>query len=207
VLPYEAPFNWAAINNFAAAHAGGAYFLFLNNDVEVIEAHWLEAMLEHAQRKEVGVVGAKLLYPNNTIQHAGVIIGMGRHAAHAFQYVPADSPGYIDLAILIRNYSAVTGACMMIRREVFSELGGFDEHMKVAFSDIDVCLRAREKNYLVVYTPYAVLYHHEMATRGSLHPEDDDQYFYNRWRNVVDQGDPYYYPYLSLVHSDFRLRL
>ena len=207
VLHYAQPFNYAAINNAAAAHALGSHLLFLNNDVQVIEAEWLEALLEHAQRSEVGVVGAKLLFPDNRIQHAGVIVGMRGIASHAFKHLPAESPGYCGLAQVIRNTSAVTGACMMVRRTVFEELGGFDERLQFAFNDIDFCLRARERGYLVVYTPYAVLSHYEGATRGILHLRADEQHMRRRWGKLIDRGDPYYNPNLSREHEDFRLRL
>jgi ubiquinone/menaquinone biosynthesis C-methylase UbiE len=181
--------------------------LFLNNDTEVITEEWLAAMLEHAQRPMVGAVGAKLLYPNRTIQHAGAVLGHGGVAGHAFWYLPADDPGYFDLAQVVRNCSAVTGACMMMRKSVFAEVGGFDENIKVAFNDIDLCLRVREKGYLVVYTPYAVLYHLESATRKSLHPATDEAYVRKRWGGAIEAGDPYYSPHLSLKRFDFSLRI
>ena len=207
MLPYQAPFNWAAINNFATTHAKGDYLLFLNNDVKVIEPESLEAMLEHAQREEVGVVGAKLLYPDNRIQHAGAVLGIGGICSHAFKGVPVQSHSYMGLAEVTRNYSAVTGACMMMRRNVFEALGGFDEQLKVAFSDIDFCLRVREKGYLVVYTPHAVLYHYESMTRGTLHPPEDEGRMHERWGHLIDAGDPFYNLNLSLCIEDFRLRL
>jgi len=207
VLSYPHPFNWAAINNFAAKRAGGSYLLFLNNDIEVIEPDWLTAMLEHAQREEVGVVGAKLLFPSGLIQHAGAVLGIGGVCGHAFKGLPAESPGYVDLAKVVRNYSAVTGACMCVRREVFDSVGGFEEGLRVAFSDIDFCLRIRERGLLVVYTPYSVLYHHESATRGTWHPSEDTQFMRDRWDSLIAAGDPYYNPNLSLLHEDFRLRV
>jgi GT2 family glycosyltransferase len=166
VVSYPPPFNWAAINNFASRRATGAYLLFLNNDVEAIEPEWLEALLEPAQRKDVGAVGAKLLFPNHTIQHAGAVLGIGGVCGHAFKGLPGDTPGYLDHAKAVRNDSAVTGACLMTRRDVFQSVGGFDEQLRVAFSDIDFCLRVRDKGCLIVYTPCAALYHHESATRG-----------------------------------------
>ncbi len=207
VISFDEPFNFSRINNVGSRHATGDVLLFLNNDTEVIAGDWLEAMVEHVQRPEVGVVGAKLLYPNGTIQHGGVVIGFGGFAGHAFWYLDQDDPGYFDFAKVIRNYSAVTGACLALRRGVFEEVGGFDEHLGVAFGDIDLCLRIRERGFLVVWTPYALLYHYESASRGALHPESDEQYARARWKALLDSGDPYYNPNLSLSQFDFSLRL
>ncbi|WNG18380.1 glycosyltransferase [Cystobacter fuscus] len=207
VLRDTRPFNWAAINNSAAEQAQGEYLLFLNNDVEVIDPDWLEAMLELAQWPEMGAVGAKLLFPNDTLQHAGVVMGIGGVANHAFKHLGAEQPGYFNLAQVIRDYSAVTGACMMVRRSVFEELGGFDERLRVAFNDIDFCLRLRERGYSVVYTPHAKLYHYESATRGTLHPPEDERFMRERWEQVLKGGDPFYNPNLTLQQEDFGLRL
>jgi len=211
-VKFDGPFNFSKINNLGARHAKGDHLLFLNNDIEVIGEDWLEAMLEHSQRPEVGMVGALLLYPNGgrshrpgMIQHAGVTIGIGPFAGHAFKRLPADRRNYYDLHRVIRNCSAVTAACAMMRRTVFDEIGGFEEKLKVAFGDIDLCLRVREKGYRVVYTPYAMLYHHECATRGRLHPVDDADYAINRWRDVIIKGDPYYNPNLTLLREDYSL--
>ena len=207
VLPFQKPFNYAAVNNFAASQACGDYLLFLNNDVEVISSEWLEAMLEQAQRAKVGIVGAKLLYPSNRIQHAGVVIGLGGVAGHAFKHLPADDPGYFYLPKVIRNCSAVTGACLMVRQKVFEEVAGFDERIHVAFNDVDFCLRVRVQGYLVIYTPFALLYHHESATRGTLHPLEDEQFVRDRWADLMKKTDPYYNPNLTLDYEDYRLRL
>jgi len=212
VLKFEEPFNFSRINNFGAKYAKGEHVLFLNNDTEVADEHWLDSMLEHSQRPEVGMVGALLLYPSGiashapgTIQHGGVILGVGGVAGHAFKYLPADRHYYFDLHWTIRNCSAVTGACAMIRREVLDEVGGFDENLKVAFGDIDLCLRVREKGYRVVYTPYAMLYHKECATRGKLHPSEDEAYMMNRWRDTLIKGDTYYSANLTLLREDYSL--
>jgi GT2 family glycosyltransferase len=164
-------------------------------------------MLEHAQRPQVGAVGAKLLYPNDTIQHAGVVLGHGGVAGHAFWYLPEAHVGYFNFAQIIRNCSAVTAACLMMRKSVFSEIGGFDEKIRVAFNDVDLCLRIREKGYLIVYTPYALLYHLESASRKKLHPMSDEAHVRTRWGSVVQAGDPYYNPHLSLERFDFSLRI
>jgi GT2 family glycosyltransferase len=207
VIPVPGLFNYSHLNNVGAAHARGEFLLFLNNDTEVIAEEWLEALLEHAQRKEVGAVGARLLFPNDTIQHAGVILGHGGFANNAFWGESAASPGYCCLSHVVRNCSAVTGACMMTRRAVFDEVGGFDENLAVAFGDVDLCLRMREKGYTVVYTPYATLYHLESATREDLHPMTDEAYARQRWGWLLVQGDPYYNPHLTRERFDCSLRI
>ncbi len=166
VLPYGGPFNWSAINNEAVRRSHGDLVLFLNNDVESSRHGWLAAMVEHALREEVGAVGARLLYPNGMVQHAGVMLHSEAVARHPFRFLPAEAPGYFAMAKIIRNCTAVTGACMMVRRRLFEELGGFDESLPLVFNDIDFCLRALERGYRIVYTPYAELTHHESLTRG-----------------------------------------
>ena len=212
IVKFDEPFNFSKINNLGAKHAKGDHLLFLNNDTEVVGECWLEAMLEHSQRPEVGMVGALLLYPNGSrshsptrIQHAGVTIGVGGVAGHAFKHLPADRRNYYDLHRVIRNCSAVTAACAMMRRNVFDEVGGFDEKLKVAFGDVDLCLRVRERGYRVVYTPYAMIYHHECATRGTLHPAEDETYAIDRWGDAIIKGDPYYSPNLTLLRQDYSL--
>jgi GT2 family glycosyltransferase len=178
--------------NFAAREVEQTDFLlFLNNDTEVIEPGWLEAMVEQGQRPEVAAVGARLLFPNGNTQHEGIVIGLGGVASNV------DHGGYFDLGQTIRNCSAVTGACMLMRPETFLELGGFEEGLRVAFNDVDICLRAREKGSLIVYTPHALLYHDESSTRGSLHPPQDDLLFRERWGEPAELTDPYYNPCLS----------
>jgi GT2 family glycosyltransferase/2-polyprenyl-3-methyl-5-hydroxy-6-metoxy-1,4-benzoquinol methylase len=201
VLDYPHPFNYARIMNFAAEQAGGDYLLMLNNDTEVASPEWMEAMIEHAQRPEVAAVGARLLYPDGRVQHEGIIIGfVGGSAGNV------DHGDFFALGETIRNCSAVTGACMMVRPEVFWELGGFEERLGVAFNDVDFCLRAREKGYQIVYTPYAQLYHHESATRGRLHPSEDEAFFRARWGNPGEYVDSYYNPNLDRLRP-FHLRL
>ena len=201
VLRYPSEFNFSKIVNFAAGEAEGAFLLFLNNDTEVISGEWIEAMLEHAQRPEVAAVGARLLFPDGSPQHEGIIVGPGRGLAEN-----AVRGGYFGLDRCIHNTSAVTGACMMTRREMFWELGGFEERLQVAYSDVDFCLRAREKGYVVVYTPYATLYHDEGSTRarlGPAQPEADAELFRQRWAGY---RDPYYNPNLDLDNL-YALRL
>jgi GT2 family glycosyltransferase/polysaccharide pyruvyl transferase WcaK-like protein len=201
VLPYPHPFNYARMMNVAVSKGGDAdLVLFLNNDTEVISGEWLEAMVEHAQRPEVAAVGARLLYPDGTPQHEGIIVGFGGGSAGNVNF-----GGYDGMGDTIRNCSAVTGACMLFRREVYEEMGGLEERLGVAFNDVDFCLRAREKGYQIVYTPHAVLYHHESATRGTLHPDEDERFFRARWGDPGDYRDPYYNPNLDPLAS-FQLR-
>lgn len=207
VWPCPGPFNFSTINNVGAAQAKGEYLLFLNNDTQAMRPDWLTAMLEHAQRPEIGAVGAKLLYPGGGIQHAGVVLGIGGVAGHAFKHLPPDATSYFDLADIVRDCAAVTGACMMVRRKVFEEVGGFDERFKVAFNDVDLCLRIQRRGYRIIYTPLAVLYHHESATRGRVHPSEDDALAWRLWGDVIRAGDKYYNPNLSSSHEDWSLRL
>jgi len=190
--PHE--FNFPRLMNLGARESGDAgACLFLNNDTEIISPDWIEAMLEHAQRPEVAGVGARLLYPDGHIQHEGVIMGIAGGSAGNI-----DHGGYFGMGETIRNCSAVTAACMMVRPDVFWELGGFDEQLRVAFNDVDYCLRARDKGYLIVYTPHALLYHYESATRGKLHPMEDEQFFRDRWGNPGEYKDPFYNPNLDI---------
>lgn len=214
LLPWDHDFNYSRLNNFAAAQARGDVLLLLNNDTEAQTADWMERMLEHALRPEVGAVGAKLLYPNGDIQHAGVIVGIHGVAAHAHRGFSASSIGYCHRLVATQDLSAVTGACLMIRRGVFREIGGFDERLAVAFNDVDLCMRIRRRGYWVVWTPFAELTHHEYATRG---PEDSSEklwraeqeanVFIETWRQELREGDPFYSPNLTLASEDFALRL
>lgn len=206
VLRYEPDFNWSAINNVAAGQARGSLLLFMNNDMEVINGDWLEALVEHAQRPEVGAVGARLLYPDGRFQHAGVVTGLGGVAGHAFKYFPGDDRAYFHLPQVVRDTSAVTGACMMVRREEFERVGRFDERLRVAFNDVDFCLRLRAAGKLIVYTPYATLCHFESASRGPSHPPEDEALMRRRWAEVL-ANDPYYNPNLTLAREDYSLRI
>ena len=172
-------------------------------------------MLEHAQRKEVGAVGAKLLFPNGTIQHCGIILGLGHHRVASIPYYKyPDHDGYCGIINRIRNLSAVTGACIMMRKEVFEEVGGFDQNLELAFNDIDLCLKIREKGYLIVYTPYTVLYHHESLSRGyddTLEKQEkflkEVEYARKKWSHVIDKGDPYYNQNITLDKEDFSIKI
>ena len=207
ILQFKSDFNFSKINNFAVSKAKGKHILFLNNDIEVICKGWLKAMLEHSMRKEVGAVGAKLIFPNNTIQHAGTVLGLGGLAGHSHKHFPAESNGYFGALNTIRNYSAITAACMMTRKEVFEEVGRFDEiKLSVAFNDVDICLKIRKKGYLIVYTPYAALYHYESKSRGyDLNP-NEILFMKNKWGNIL-LSDPYYNPNLTLDSEDFRIKI
>lgn len=199
-IDYDQPFNYSALHNHAVQRANGEMLLMLNNDTEVITADWIECLIEHAQRPEVAVAGCRLLYPDDTVQHAGVIVGIGSFAGHAHHLMRADHPGYMARPHLLQNVSAVTFACAMMRKTVYLELDGLNaKELAVAYNDVDFCLRARERGYLIVYTPHAELYHHESKSRGG---EDSDEkrqrfseetaYMHRRHRQVIEGGDPYY---------------
>lgn len=212
IVSYPGPFNYSAINNFGVAQARHGLVGLLNNDIEVIHPDWLQEMVSHAVRPEVGAVGAKLYYPNDTVQHAGTILGPGGAAGHAFRHFPRAAPGYCSRLLLTQNLSAVTAACMLFRRQVFEEVGGLDEvNLPVAFNDVDLCLRMRENGYRIVWTPFAELYHLESVSRGSdLEPDKIDRfrrevkYLTERWRAVIAH-DPYYNPNLTVDGEDFTL--
>jgi GT2 family glycosyltransferase len=212
VIPFREPFNYSRINNFAVSHARGEHILLLNDDTEVVSGEWLEAMLEHSQRPEVGAVGARLLYPDGRIQHAGVIVGVGSPwepgvAMHSHHFYSSDSPGYAGALMTTTNYSAVTAACILFRKSVFEELGGFEEkNLPIQFNDVDLCLRMRERGYFVVYTPYAELYHHESVSRGHFSGDrTENLYMRKHWGETMDR-DPYYNPNFSRAYGDFNLR-
>jgi GT2 family glycosyltransferase len=192
VVRYPHRFNYARQMNLAAEEATGDQILFLNNDLEVITPGWLEAMVELAQHDEVGAVGARLLFPGGRAQHEGVFIGFGGGSAGN-----ADFGGYFGLGRMIRDATAVTAACLLMRLEPFHAIGGFDERLRVAFNDVDLCLRLRQQGYQVVYTPYAELFHAESASRGKLHPAEDEEFFVRRWGTVGTFRDPFYNPNLD----------
>jgi len=206
----DGPFNFSRLNNDAVKIAKGEILGFLNNDLEVIEPDWLAEMVVHAVRPRVGAVGARLLYPNGLLQHGGVVLGIGGVAGHNHKGILRHDPGYFNRAILPQNLSAVTAACMLVRKEVFAEVGGFEEGaLAVAFNDVDICLKIRSKGYLVTYTPYAELYHHESASRGyETTPEKFARFegeietMRIRWKDVLD-NDPYYNSNLTLLSEDF----
>lgn len=213
ILHWEKEFNYSAINNFGAAHAKGEFLLFLNNDVTVITPEWLEELVGVCQRREVGAAGVKLLYPDNTIQHAGCVIGLGGIVGHLFVDMPANRTGYLHKASLLQDMSAVTAACMMMKKQVFEKVGGFTEKLAVAFNDVDLCLKTNQAGYLVVYDPYVQLYHMESKTRGAEDSKEkvkrfqtEIEYMRCHWINLLKNGDPYYNKNLSLTKWNYSLR-
>ena len=213
VLYYKEDFNYSRINNFGAKEANGEYVLLLNNDTEMIEPDSIKEMLDVCMRPDVGIVGAKLIFEDNTIQHAGVIIGFGGVAGHAFIGQDRDDNGYFSRIISVQDLSAVTAACLMVRRSVFDEVEGLNEEFKVAFNDIDFCLKVRKAGYLVVYNPYAQFYHYESKSRGQEDSADkvarfqqETGLFGERWGELLENGDPYYNPNLTLDKADFSLK-
>ena len=179
----------------------------LNDDITAIDPGWLRAMVEHAQRPEVGIVGAKLLYPDDTIQHAGVVLGPFGGSVHVFKRLPGNDPGFFDLPDVVRNVSAVTFACAVIDRDVFDIIGGLDEdNLPVAFNDTDFCLRARKAGYEVIYTPHATLHHHESVTKVVIAHPNEIEFLRERWGHVIDH-DPYYNPNLTRQSEDARLNM
>jgi GT2 family glycosyltransferase len=203
VIRDESPFNFSAINNSAVKKTNGDYLLFLNNDTEVITPDWLEGMLGYAQLKEVGAVGVKLLYPDETVQHAGVVTGVCGTAIHIMCGWTKDSAGLAGSLKLTTNYSAVTAACLMIKREKFKAVGGFDEYLQIAFNDIDFCLKVRQQELYNVYLPFVELYHHESKSRGyedtpnkQARFEQETLFIRQRWGKLLD-NDPFYSPWLT----------
>jgi ADP-heptose:LPS heptosyltransferase/GT2 family glycosyltransferase len=205
VIETNEPFNWSRYNNQAAKRAQGQYLLFLNDDTEIIDPDWLGSLLEQAQRPEVGVVGPLLLYPDLSVQQAGVMLDAAGRGRHAFRHLPDQDPGYFGLALTQRNVIAVTGACLLTRRDTFDTLGGFDEAHGVVNNDLDYCLRAWRQRLLNVYVPHARLVHHELASRGHLGEHYDDAAFHAQWRDTIAAGDPYFNPNLSRDHEPFTI--
>lgn len=216
VLTWDKPFNYSAINNFGVKEANGDYLLFLNNDVEVITPEWIEEMLSICQREECGACGARLLFPDGTIQHMGVIVGMGGAAGHMLSGVPAKENGYEGRGMLTQNVSAATAACLMVKKSVFEEIGGFDEELTVAFNDVDLCLKVREAGYLVAVNGFAQLTHYESLTRGSDRAKDDggkherflreSGIIRSRWEKYFREGDPYFNPNYDASRGDFAFK-
>jgi GT2 family glycosyltransferase len=193
--------------NLGAARTDSPYLLFLNDDTAVIGSDWLEAMLEHAQRPEVGAVGAQLLFPDGTLQHAGVTVGIFGVAGHAFRGLDPTAPHYFSLSNFVRNCAAVTGACVLTRREVFTKVGGFDEqNLPTCFQDVDLCLKMVGAGYRIVYTPYARLYHYESATKRSVARVSEIEYMKERWKSFLND-DPFYNPNLSRTSDGYELDL
>ena len=213
VVTWEKEFNFSAINNFGVQFAKGEYLLFLNNDTEIIEPDVIQEMLGYCQREDVGAVGARLLYQDDTIQHAGVVVGFGGIAGHTFIGLHKAENSYFHRAMCAQDYSAVTAACLMTKKSLFEKVGGFTEELAVAFNDIDFCMKIRSLEKLVVYNPYALLYHYESKSRGLEDtPEKVARFnreiatFARRWPDILKNGDPFYNPNLTLRKSNFALR-
>jgi len=213
VLEHNVPFNFSEINNWAVEQANGDFILLLNNDMKVINSDWLEAMLEHAQQDNVGAVGAKLLYPDNTVQHAGVIIGIQGVAGHSHKYFHDKSVGYFYRVAVAQNISAVTGACLLTKKEIWKEVGGLDEeNLKIAFNDIDLCLKIRKAGYEIIYTPYSRLYHYESKSRGAEDTPEKQERFIKECRTMLERWgtnqipDPFYNVNLTLSSENFKPR-
>ncbi|MBQ8970775.1 MAG: glycosyltransferase family 2 protein [Lachnospiraceae bacterium] len=218
VVKYEGEFNYSRINNFGETFAHGKYLVLLNNDTEVVTRTWLEELLMYAQREDVGAVGCMLYYEDYSIQHAGIVLGLGAHrtAGHTHYRLPKDNLGYMGRLCYAQNVSAVTGACLMTKRELYEEIGGLNEEFRVALNDVDFCLRLRQKGLLNVFTPYAELFHYESRSRGSdvegALAEKAERYnkectlFRTKWKEALEKGDPYFNPNFSLDYSNFVLK-
>ena len=216
VLTYEGEFNYSAVNKLGVANANGEYILLLNNDTQVITVNWMEELLMYAQREDVGAVGAKLYYADKTIQHAGVVLGLGAHrtAGHSHYKQHRDNLGYMGRLCYAQNVSAVTGACLLVKKALFEEAGRLDESFAVSLNDVDFCLKLREKGYLNVFTPFAELYHFESISRGlddngekARRYNKESERFREKWKDVLKAGDPYYNANFSLDRSDFALKI
>ncbi len=211
ILRWKKAFNYAAINNFAARQARGRLLLLLNNDTKMISPDSIKEMAGLALREDTGCVGAKLLYADGTIQHAGVILGPGGFAGHVFSGLKKDAPGFMMRPLVTGNYSAVTGACLMVKKELYEEAGGMSEEFAVALNDVDFCLKLRAKGYVNVFTPFSVWYHYESKSRGyETTPERRERFdrevalFQERWKQVLAEGDPYYHPSFDLEKAPFQ---
>jgi glycosyltransferase involved in cell wall biosynthesis len=214
VIKYDHPFNYSAITNYAVDCANGEIVGLVNNDIEVMSSYWLSEMVSHAIRPEIGCVGAKLYYSNDTIQHGGVILGLGGVAGHSHKHLQRDNPGYYGRLILVQDLSAVTAACLLVKKSIFKEVGGFDEdNLRVAFNDVDFCLKVLSKGYRNLWTPYAELYHHESLSRGYEDSpgkikrfEYEIQFMQEKWGDVLEK-DKYYNPNLTTSREDFSIAL
>ncbi|MBS7338696.1 MAG: glycosyltransferase family 2 protein [Lachnospiraceae bacterium] len=215
VVTYEGAFNYSAVNNLGVKHARGEYILLLNNDTQVITVNWMEELLMYAQREDVGAVGGKLYYADKTIQHAGVVLGLGAHrtAGHSHYKQHRENLGYMGRLCYAQDVSAVTGACLLVKKSLFEEVGGLEEDFAISLNDVDFCLKLREKGYLNVFTPFAELYHFESISRGlddqgqkAQRYDRESQQFREKWKKVLEVGDPYYNPNFSLDRSDFALK-
>lgn len=209
-------FNYSKVNNYGVSFAQGEYILLLNNDTQVITVNWMEELLMYAQREDVAAVGAKLYYGNKTIQHAGVVLGLGAHrtAGHSHYGQHRENLGYMGRLCYAQNVSAVTGACLLVKKTLYEEVGGLSEDFAISLNDVDFCLKLRQKGYLNVFTPFAELYHFESVSRGLDNQGEkaerynkESEHFRSKWKEVLEKGDPYYNPNFSLNRSDFALKI
>ena len=207
MLDYPGAFNWAAINNVAAATCHTDLLLFLNNDIEATSEGWLHALVEQAQRPEIGAVGARLVFPDGKLQHAGVVLGLGGVASHLFVGMPEGGHGYFAWDKVVRRFTAVTAACMMVRRSVFEEVGGFNTRFAVGFNDVDFCIRVGRAGYGLVNSPHAELTHYESVSRGLSGYYNDYQEFLRIYADLLVEGDPCYNPNLSRINPWCSLKL
>lgn len=216
IVKYEGEFNYSAINNLGVEKTEGEYILLLNNDTEVITVNWMEELLMYAQREDVGAVGGKLFYGNKTIQHAGVVIGLGAHrtAGHTHYGQSRENLGYMGRLCYTQNATAVTGACLMVKKSLYEKVGGLDTGFAVSLNDVDFCLKLRKEGYLNVFTPFAELYHFESISRGlddsgekAQRYNRESEVFRNKWKEELTKGDPYYNPNFSLDRSDYSLKI
>jgi GT2 family glycosyltransferase len=214
IMGYDKGFNYSAINNYIISQLNSEYFILLSNNAEVISTDWIEAMLEFGQRKDVGAVGTLLYYSNGKIRHAGIIVGIRGAAGNSHRYFRKNAMGYFGRIKIVQNLSAVSGACLMTKKSVFTEIDGFDENLSHHFFDVDYCLKIRERGYQVIYTPYAELFHHNPKNKGlEKYPdvketfEKQKRYFQEKWKDLLTKGDPYYNPNLAIDKEDFSIKV
>lgn len=213
LLSYDQPFNYSAINNYAVTKANGDIVVLMNNDIEILSRGWLTEMVSHCLREDIGCVGAKLYYPNETIQHGGVVLGIGGVAGHSHKYFPKDHPGYFKRLKIVQNFSAVTAACLAVRKTVFEQVGGLNEKdLTIAFNDVDFCLKVQQTGLRNLWSPYAEMIHHESVSRGGEDTLDkvarfnkEVAYMQLTWNDILP-NDPCYNPWLSQTREDFSLR-
>ena len=215
IVTYHGDFIYCACNDLGSSYASCEYILLLNNDTEVITANWMEEMLMYAQREDVGAVGAKLYYADKTIQHAGVVIGLGAHrtAGHTHYRIPVQNLGYMGRLCYTQNVTAVTGACLLVKKSLYEQVGGLDESFVISLNDGDFCLKLRKLGLLNVWTPFAELYHYESISRGlddqgekAERYNRESEHFREKWKAELEAGDPYYNPNFSLDRSDYALK-
>lgn len=213
VVYWKKGFNYSAINNYGASFATGDYYVLMNNDIEVITPQWMEYMLGYCQRENTGMVGAKLYYPDDTVQHCGVVIGVGGFAGHILTRTGREDSGYFGRLKAIQDISAVTAACLMIKKTTFDAIDGLDEEFQVALNDVDLCLKVRAHGELVVQNPMVEMYHYESKSRGMEDSKEKHERFKReiarfrtKWADILEKGDPYYNPNLTLMYDDCRIR-